>query len=45
MTKYHIIYSLSPAWVRTEEKDMFIICYIRSESVESWESVMRREER
>ena len=26
MRKYHIIYSVSPAWVRTDRKDMFIIC-------------------
>lgn len=26
--KQHIIYSMSPAWVRTDKKDMFVICYI-----------------
>lgn len=26
--KQHIIYSVSPAWVKTDKKDMFVICYI-----------------
>lgn len=43
--KLHIIYSVSPAWVRTDKKDMFVICYICSESMEGWESVKGREER
>ena len=45
--KQLIIYSaFPPAWVRTDKKDMFIICYICSESTEGWgESVKGKERR
>lgn len=37
--KYYIIYSVPPGWVRTDKKDMVVICYICSEFTEGWESV------
>lgn len=43
--KYHIIYSVSAAWVKTDKKDMLVICYICSQSLEAWESVKGKEER
>lgn len=45
IVKHHIIYRASSAWDRTDKKDMFIICYICSESMEGWESVKGREGR
>lgn len=43
--KYQIIFSVPPAWVKTDKKDMFDICYIWSESLEGWESVKGGEKR
>lgn len=41
----HTAHYLSPTWVRTDKKDIFLICYICSKSMEAWESVKGRKKR